>query len=270
VTIVISFDTAAINVKKIIDQIMKQFAKKGRLNYVMRFYLGNLKVVILGTAPSAFCRYRLNPLHLRTFDMGCCSKIICDGCAYTNRKREIEARLVPACQFCRHPTPKSQEEFDKINFKRIAANDPVAMRHIGMMHCNEGDIVRAFEYYAKAAELGDAEAHYSLSVSYLKGDVEKDKEKEIYHLEEAAIAGHPQARFMLGCYEHEKVRTAKHWILAANLGHEKSMQGLKECYKDGKVSKEDFAAALRAHQAAVDATKSPQREVAVAFVRKYG
>jgi len=30
----------------------------------------------------------------------------------------------------------------------------------------------------------------------------------------------------------------------------------------GEVSKEEFAAALRAHQAAVHATKSPQREAA--------
>jgi len=37
---------------------------------------------------------------------------------------------------------------------------------------------------------------------------------------------------------------------------------LKTCYAAGKVSKEDFTAALRAHQAAVDATKSPQREAA--------
>jgi hypothetical protein len=35
---------------------------------------------------------------------------------------------------------------------------------------------------------------------------------------------------------------------------------LKEGYIDGYVSKEDFAVALRAHQAAVDATKSPQRQ----------
>jgi len=33
----------------------------------------------------------------------------------------------------------------------------------------------------------------------------------------------------------------------------------------GRVSKDDFAAALRAHQAAVDATKSPQREAAAAL-----
>ena len=41
-----------------------------------------------------------------------------------------------------------------------------------------------------------------------------------------------------------------------------SLRALKECFKRGMVSKEDFAAALRAHQAAVDATKSPQREAA--------
>ena len=52
----------------------------------------------------------------------------------------------------------------------------------------------------------------------------------------------------------------KHWIIAANLGNDMSMEILKKGFKKGMVSKEDFAAALRAHQAAVDATKSPQRE----------
>jgi TPR repeat protein len=56
-------------------------------------------------------------------------------------------------------------------------------------------------------------------------------------------------------------RAVKHWIIAANMGHEKAIQRLKKCYADGEVSKEDFAAALRAHHAAVEATKSPQREV---------
>jgi len=52
----------------------------------------------------------------------------------------------------------------------------------------------------------------------------------------------------------------KHWIIAANLGCGVSIERLKFCYKHGVVSKEDFAAALRSHQAAVDATKTPQRE----------
>ena len=42
-----------------------------------------------------------------------------------------------------------------------------------------------------------------------------------------------------------------------------SIQELKKYYTAGVVSKEEFPVALRAHQSAVDATKSPQREAAV-------
>ena len=47
-----------------------------------------------------------------------------------------------------------------------------------------------------------------------------------------------------------------------NIGHHDSLQGLKALYANGHASKEDYAAALRAYQAAIDATKSKQREVA--------
>mgnify|MGYP006210052615 CR=1 FL=1 len=130
----------------------------------------------------------------------------------------------------------------------------------------EGDYSSAFEYWTKAAELGDVVAHYQFAQMYFNGyGVEEDVEKQIYHWEEAAIAGHHLARYNLGC--HEKTngnieRAVKHWIIAANLGHDNSLNALKGGYKKGYVSKEDFAAALRGHQAAVDATKSPQREVA--------
>ena len=95
--------------------------------------------------------------------------------------------------------------------------------------------------------------------------VEKDEKKEVYHLEEAAITGHPAARFYLACHEWKNgrfVRGVKHFVIAANLGFDKSLTSLKVGYIDGQVSKEEYAAALRAHQAAVDATKSPQREAA--------
>ena len=52
----------------------------------------------------------------------------------------------------------------------------------------------------------------------------------------------------------------KHFTIAAKLGDDDSLEMVKNGYADGYVSKEDFAAALRAHQAAVDATKSPRRE----------
>ena len=38
-----------------------------------------------------------------------------------------------------------------------------------------------------------------------------------------------------------------------------------DVFKEGHISKDDLATALRAHYAAVDATKSPQREFAEKF-----
>ena len=89
----------------------------------------------------------------------------------------------------------------------------------------------------------------------------------LHYYEEAVIAGHPRARYSRACYEMVDGRidrAVKHWIIAANLGDDDSIQTLKGCYARGEVSKEEFAAALRAHYAAVDATKSPQREAAEA------
>jgi len=54
----------------------------------------------------------------------------------------------------------------------------------------------------------------------------------------------------------------KHWIIAANLGCEYSMKQLLRMYKDGYIKKEDYRSTLRTHQAAIDATKSSQRDVA--------
>ncbi|KAK1733477.1 hypothetical protein QTG54_015892 [Skeletonema marinoi] len=101
--------------------------------------------------------------------------------------------------------------------------------------------------------------------------VEKDGKKELHHLEQAVIGGHPRARYNLGRIEEKNGRmgrAVKHWIIAAKLGHDYSVDALKDSYEDGLVSKEDFAAALRAHQAAAEATKSPQREAAEEEARK--
>jgi len=196
----------------------------------------------------------------------CCSKLICDGCYYANKLREREARLQYTCPFCRSISPKSEEGINKNMMKRVEKNDPVAIREIGIKHYSNGDYESAFEYYTKAVELGDASAHNNLSFMYQNSEgVEKDEKKGLYHLEEAAIGGYPSARHDLAGYEWNNERydrAVKHFIIAANLGYDKSIQALKDCYKEGKVIKDDFAAALRAHQAAVDATKSQQREAA--------
>ena len=199
----------------------------------------------------------------------CCSKIICMGCTYTNKKREYDPRLEQKCPFCRKAAPDTDEEFIDLLMKRAEVNDPAAMNEMGAKRYHEGDYKSAFEYWTRAASLGDARAHYQLSTLYCHGrGVEKDKKKRMHHLTEAAIEGHPLARNGLGCieWEHGRVdRAVKHWIIAAKLGFEKPLECVKDLYKDGVVSKEDFTAALRGYQTFINATKSPQREEAYAY-----
>eukprot|EP00985_Skeletonema_marinoi_P002915 scaffold1192_cov80-Skeletonema_marinoi.AAC.5 len=197
--------------------------------------------------------------------MTCCSKMICNGCNFANKIREIEGSLQQRCPFCRQPVP-TREEADKRRMKRIEANDPAAMSHKGIEQYKKGDYQSSFKWYSKAAELGDVEAHVRLGLMYRNGDgVEKDRGKEMYHLEEAAIGGHPTARCNLGYHEWKNgdmKRAVKHYIIAAAQGQDESTKLLMFAFKEGYVNKDDLAAALRAHQAAVDATKSPQREAA--------
>jgi hypothetical protein len=200
--------------------------------------------------------------------MSCCCKVICNGCDYANSMREIKEGLEPRCVYCREPAPKSDKEQYKRIMNRIKKKDPVAMTSMGKRHYHQGDYGKALEYCTKAAELGDVDAHFCLGDLYYKGKgrgVEKDMTKALPHLKKAAIGGHTAARGLLADYEMENgriERAAKHLLIAANLGCEPSLRHLKDCFVKGIVSKEDYAAALRGYQAAVNETKSAEREKA--------
>ena len=222
------------------------------------------------------CPICLLPLPLVTSQYAaysCCSKLVCNGCSHANTQREMGARLTPSCPFCRHPMPATDAEENLLTMKRVQANDAVALHIVGMEHFKAGDYAAAIEYLERAAVLGYIQSNGQLAQMYHNGHgCEKDLKKFIYHLEKAAIGGHPAARQSLGAVEERKGnfdRAVKHVIIAANLGHDESLKQLKKGYSHGLVSKEDFAAALRAHKAAVDATKSPQRNEAEA-ARKAG
>ena len=217
----------------------------------------------LGECPICCLPLPLDPT--KSCMMACCSQLICHGCHYANGKREYEAGLEHRCAFCREPVPNSKEEIHKRRMKRVKKNCPVAMGEVGKRH--HGDHETALKYWTNAAELGEADAHFELSCMYRLGQgVEMDMKKEGYHLEQAAIRGHPEARHNLGIREANNgrfERAVKHFIIAANLGdHDSSLKRLKELYAKGNARKEDYADALRAYQVAANATKSAEREVA--------
>ncbi len=209
----------------------------------------------------------------KTSMMPCCCKIICKGCKYANMLREVKGNLGLKCLFCRQPTtPKTSEEVTQSLIKRANAGDPIATCQVGLRCFKQGNFSTAFELWTRGAEMDDAESHNLLSYLYLEGKgVEQDEEKQIYHLERAAIGGHSKARHNLACIESElgrAERAFKHWIIAAKQGFDDSMEALKECYGEGLISKEDLDDALRGHHDAIEATKSPQREKANVYMQK--
>ena len=226
----------------------------------------------LGDCP--ICLIPLPPGRKKSAVHNCCSKIICHGCRYANQKREEEMKVQITCPFCREPVPGTDEEAHRQRMKRVEANDPVAMCQEGNNEQNKGNYGRAFEYFTKAAELGNARGHYGLSFLYDSGQgVEMDKGKVIHHLEEAAIAGHPHARYALGCEELKNEnydRALKHWFVAATQGDDESIKRLMHAFREGVDIKDVLDIALRAHKAAADATMSPQREAAQKYYQQTG
>ena len=85
-------------------------------------------------------------------------------------------RLDYSCPFCRTLLPNTEEEGGKLRMKRVAANNPVVMNQEAVKQYWNREYSKAIEYWTKAAELGDSEAHCKLSFLYQRGHgVEKDK-----------------------------------------------------------------------------------------------
>jgi TPR repeat protein len=198
---------------------------------------------------------------------------IFQGSNNANTMRELNDKLEPKCPFCREPWAKERSDKNLEWKKRAEANDPMALFSVGKKFYEEGDYDTAFEYFTKAVESGNVEANRFLSFLYRDGNgVEKDKKKQVYHLEEGAIAGNHAARYDLGFVEFGDFkrtdRAVKHWIIAASNGQNEAMKVLKDGYRQGLVTKDDLLQVLRAYQAAIDATKSPQREEANAALQR--
>jgi hypothetical protein len=62
----------------------------------------------------------------------------------------------------------------------------------------------------------------------------------------------------------------KHFMIAAQFGHDDALIKIKEGYKKCKVTKENFAMALHNHQKATNAMKSNDRESGEAAYKLLG
>jgi len=96
--------------------------------------------------------------------------------------RENEERLQHSCPFCRQVVSTSEENAEAEVMKRIEANDPVVMCQMSKILYAEANYSVVLEYFTKAAELGDEEAHYNLASIYGKGKVLRRTRKRKYSI----------------------------------------------------------------------------------------
>ena len=209
----------------------------------------------------------LLPLDVKqSFSKACCIKKVCKGCTLAARKRGMKD-----CPFCRTHTPNNGSEILAMTQKRVDAGDPMAIYYLGQQYDFEGhglekDVAKAVELYERAAELGVKEAHYCLGFLYSKGtDVEKDTAKAIRHYEAAAMKGDVLARHNLGWEEYATRNNdiaLQHWMIAASLGDQDSLNNIKVLFMAGLATKAEYAAALRGFHNATEEMRSPNREEA--------
>ena len=187
----------------------------------------------------------------------CCGKRICDGCIYA--MAETGGKNGELCAYCRTPYENSDEEEVERTERLIGNGNADALYQFGgfYKHGTMGlpqDEEKAIELWLKAGVLGCADAYFNLGIAYDFGrGVAIDKKKANHYYELAAINGNVMARHNLGIMEGQagnRQRAFKHLVLAARAGFKVSLESVKDGYKNGYITKEEYANTLRAYQRA--------------------
>ena len=221
-----------------------------------------------GDCPICFIR-------LPTMDNGrryyeCCGNMICSGCSYADVYDNQGKIIVEKnCPFCRTPDP-TEEETIKWLKKRMEVDDAYAFLMMGC-HYYVGeyglpqDSAKALELYHRAGKFG----YSNIGFAYANGDgVKRDEKMAKHYYELAAMEGCVVARGNLGIGEYyagNYDRALKHYMIAVRGGDTDSVKKIQQLYMDGHITKDQYANALRSHQAYLVEIKSDQRDKATAF-----
>ena len=93
----------------------------------------------------------------------------------------------------------------------------------------------------------------------------RDEKKAMHYYELAAMGGVVKSRHNLGSSEWQvgnMNRALKHFMIAVEFGYADSLKAIKQLYKTGHATKDDYAKALRAYQAYLAEVKSDDRDKA--------
>ena len=226
-----------------------------------------------GDCPICFLRLPIMDTGRRY--MSCCGKIVCTGCCYADVYDNLGNVIADEkCPFCRTPDPISEKEVIERRKKRMKVGDALAFFSMGNYYdrgeCGlPQDSAKAIEYWHKAGKV----AYTNIGLAHDNGDgVERDEKMARHYLELAAMEGIAVARYNLGVNEYNAGnydRALKHLMIAVRGGFTQSVKEIQRMYKEGRVTKDQYANALRSHQAYINEIKSDQRDKAAEFRNDY-
>ena len=197
----------------------------------------------------------------------CCGKHICRGCIHSF----IQSGNDEKCPFCNSDCNKTEEERVQEMMRRVAANDAASIYMLAGSYRHglngfQQDQTRAMELFTKSAELGSSKAHNNLADIYHDGG---NLKKTKFHHEAAAMAGHEEARCIIGIFEYNSgnvERAVKHWTIAASSGDYVAMHELRVGFEKGYVSRESIDSTLIAYNASCAEMRSEARDV---YMRRF-
>ena len=212
----------------------------------------------------------------------CCGKTICGGCAFGASKAqrksggdlEMAFKKLMICPFCRsnmsnYPTEKSQA---KQEMKRANAGQPDSMYRVadyyfrGMMGVQQ-DKTKGWKWFHLALEAGSGQAAWEIGTCYFYGDgVDHDVEKALEYYQMAVELGFEGAYPNIGFVLMERGEIEKGMLnfrkaVMCGISYDGFFDELRRGFKNGFITKEEYAFTLRTHQTAVDETKSEEREL---------
>ena len=222
------------------------------------------------------CPICMLPLPFRpkeTMFQSCCGKSICCGCIHAQRKEGIRSGKAEehagACSFCREPHPDT-EEIAVTRLKSCMAKNNAQAIHCFASCYMRGEMgfprdrVKGRELLLKAGELGCADGYADLAFSYkIECGGEFDLKKQRQYFELAAMKGNIPARNNLGCLDldaGDRKRAFKHFAISAKAGFESSLNAIKDGYKEGYVTKDEYSEILHAYQKKQEDMKSEMRD----------
>ena len=214
----------------------------------------------------------------KTFCMGCVLSLIdaqIKDCRDANTALSQTSReKASTCPFCRSNTvvydDKAEATLEKL-MKQANTGNGEAMGRVGDYYFHgkiglQQDMAEGVKWFHRALEAGCGNAAYDLGLCYYHGDgVDKDVDEALQCFQKAAELGYVHAFVTIGTMVMEKGEIEEGMLnyrkaVMCGLSDDILFKTLRDGFKCGYITKDEYAFTLRENQKACNEMKSEARE----------